>query len=120
MRIVRWTAVTLATGVLFAPNAVAAKRQSNKQKAVQAVKGEIGRKYPLLDSTSSLVNVRNTHESITCKAASKTRFTCNWSATNELEEHAEGSARVVVYNKGAKATLYGYQCTHPYTPCRSK
>jgi hypothetical protein len=114
MQIVRWTAVTLATLTLFAPLAAAAKPKSNKQKAIYAVKREIARKYPLLDA---IYNGTDAHDTVTCEAVSKARFTCEWSATNNLHEEATGSARVVIYGKGAQAALYNVQCTASYGRC---
>jgi hypothetical protein len=87
MQIVRWTAGTLAALALFAPLAAAAKPESNKKKAIYAIKREIARKYPLLDA---IYNGTNTHDTVTCEVVSKTRFTCEWSATNNVHEEATG------------------------------
>jgi hypothetical protein len=89
-------------------------RPTNK-KAIQAVKREIARKYALLDATSPIVNTDHAHVTMTCEQASKTRFTCDWMASNDLHDRAEGSARVIVYSKGAQATLYDEHCSNEVT-----
>jgi hypothetical protein len=107
--------VLIVVALFFALGGVAAaKRTSNKQVAIQAVKREIARKYPLLDVFDK---VADAHATVTCESVSKTRFTCEWYATNNLHEEATGSARVVVYSKGAQATLYDTQCTASLGRC---
>src|ERR1700722_10115806 len=108
--------ITAALFFALGGSAIAAKSQSNKQKAVQAVKREIARKYPLLDAAPE-VNVTNAHNTVECEAISNTRFICEWSASNELHEKATGSARVIVYSKGAEATLYNNKCTASFSRC---
>lgn len=94
---------------LFATPALAAR--SNEAKAVAAVRQEIARRFPLLDTTSKLVNADKARATITCQKLNSTRYTCDWIASNNLHEHASGSARVVVYADAAQATLYDVTCT---------
>ena len=89
-----------------------ADAKSNKAKAVQAVKEEIGRKYVALDaSTPTLAKISGAKASVFCDALNSTRFKCDWHATNDLGEEAFGSARVQVFSKGADATLYADSCS---------
>ena len=94
--------------------------KSNEAKAVAAVRQEIARRYPLLNTTNSLPNFSHARASIVCQTLTKTRFTCDWSATNALHEQAFGSARVIVYPGGGQATLYNVHCMNsvvPTLPC---
>jgi uncharacterized SAM-dependent methyltransferase len=94
--------------------------KSNKAKAIAAVRQEIARRYVSLDTTSKLLNVSHARATILCQTLTKTRFTCDWTATNAFHEHAFGSARVIVYPGGGQATLYNVRCTNsavPTLPC---
>jgi len=111
-------ALSLALGSTSVAIAKTAPK-SNEAKAVTAVKQEIARRFPLLD-TSKLVNVDHARATVFCQKLTKTRFTCDWTATNSLHEHASGSARVVVYPGGGQATLYDISCRNslvPTLPC---
>ena len=112
-------ALSLALGSTSVAIAKTAPK-SNEAKAVAAVRQEIARRYPLLNTTSSLLNSDHARATILCQTLTKTRFTCDWTATNGLHEHASGSARVVVYPGGGHATLYNVRCTNslvPTLPC---
>jgi hypothetical protein len=112
-------ALSLALGSTSVAIAKTAPK-SNEAKAVTAVKQEIARRYPLLNTTSSLLNSDHSRATVFCQALTKTRFTCDWTATNSLHEHASGSARVVVYPGGGQATLYDISCRNslvPTLPC---
>jgi hypothetical protein len=108
-------AVSLAlasTSVAIAKTAT----KSNEAKAVAAVRQEIARRFPLLNTTSKFLNVDNARATISCQTLTKTRFTCDWTATDaSLHENASGSARVVVYPGGGQATLYDVRCTNGIT-----
>lgn len=116
-------AVIAALSLALASTSVAIAKKapkSNKAKAVIAVRQEIARRYPLLNTTSKLLNTSHARATILCQTLTKRRFTCDWTASNVIHDRASGSARVVVYPGGGQATLYNVACRNtliPTIPC---
>lgn len=107
---------TLALGI---GGGLAEARTSKEDRAVVAVKEQIGANWNFLTTYPKKKAVKTAHADVSCAPMSATRFKCNWTARNkELDERASGAAIVTVTADRAAAQLKNYRCTNPlYRKC---
>jgi hypothetical protein len=111
-------ALTIAALCLGVVAGIAGARTSNKAEAVAAVKEAVAEKWITFEvGPPSYLNVDGASISVICSQLSSSKFKCNWTANNDLHQHAAGGAIVTVYGKGGVARLTNAKCEVPYGHC---